>query len=261
MDINFNFKELYQTALKTTLPIEINKRIYEAGEVITVFDSIQILNLQEIKDRTTARGGYQNSTLITWESTDEIQLLFSQGVFSTIQFGLMSNSELETIEEEVIIFEREYKETNEEGKIELKELPSGAVFIYNRRTGEKLDSFTLEEKTIDIGEPFLDVVVDYHYKYLGGGTKMIVGRRLTEGFLELEGRTSVKDDETGQVKTGVLRIPKLKLMSDLSMRLGKDPSISPIVANFEAIGYPVGVRGNRKVMEMFFLENDIDSDI
>jgi hypothetical protein len=47
-----------------------------------------------------------------------------------------------------------------------------------------------------------------------------VGRRLIEGYLRLEGKTRLKDDNTGQVVTGLIVIPRLKLMSDLSMRLG-----------------------------------------
>jgi hypothetical protein len=49
---------------------------------------------------------------------------------------------------------------------------------------------------------------------------MVVGRPLTNGYLSLSGKTRVKDEITGQVTTGIINIPKLKLMSDLSMRLG-----------------------------------------
>lgn len=48
-------------------------------------------------------------------------------------------------------------------------------------------------------------------------------------------------------------------MSELSMRLGR--SASPIVGTFSAVGYPEGARGKEKVMELIFLDDDIDSDI
>jgi hypothetical protein len=32
----------------------------------------------------------------------------------------------------------------------------------------------------------------------------------------------VKDDVTGKVTTGIINIPKLRLMSDLSIRVGSD---------------------------------------
>ena len=87
---------------------------------------------------------------------------------------------------------------------------------------------------------------------------MIIGQELVKGYLSLEARTRVKDDITGHTKTGIIKIPQLKLMSDLSMRLGENAP--PQMGTFKAIGYPVGSRGDSKVMEILFLEDDIDSD-
>jgi len=49
-----------------------------------------------------------------------------------------------------------------------------------------------------------------------------VGEKLIKGYLQLEGKTRVKDDITGKTHTAILRIPRLKLVSDLSMRLGRE---------------------------------------
>ena len=88
---------------------------------------------------------------------------------------------------------------------------------------------------------------------------LIVEKRFLNGFLTFEGRTRVKDDITGQTHTGIIKIPKLKLMSDLSMRLGQDAT--PVLGTFKAVGYPVGVKGNKKAMEIILLDDDIDSDL
>ena len=48
-------------------------------------------------------------------------------------------------------------------------------------------------------------------------------------------------------------------MSDLSMRLGADAM--PQVGKLDAIALPVGAKGNKKVMEIIFLDDDIDSDM
>jgi hypothetical protein len=61
------------------------------------------------------------------------------------------------------------------------------------------------------------------------------------------------------VRTAILRIPRLKLVSDLSMRLRREAS--PVLANFSAIGLPIGTRGSKKIMELLFLNDDIDADI
>jgi hypothetical protein len=77
--------------------------------------------------------------------------------------------------------------------------------------------------------------------------------------LSFTAKTRIKDDVTGQVKTGIINIPKLKLMSDLSMVLGENAA--PQVGRFDAVAIPVGTKGNQVVMEFIMLEDDIDSDI
>jgi hypothetical protein len=63
--------------------------------------------------------------------------------------------------------------------------------------------------------------VDYWYDYKNNFSTFCVGKSLTNGYLSLVGKMRVKDD-TGKVKTGIIKIPKLRLMSDLSMRVGSD---------------------------------------
>ena len=88
---------------------------------------------------------------------------------------------------------------------------------------------------------------------------ILVGKKLIGGFLLLEGKTRVKDDITGKTRTALLRIPRLKLVSDLSMRLGREAG--PVLASFSATGLPVGEKGNKRVMELLFLNDDIDAEM
>ena len=88
---------------------------------------------------------------------------------------------------------------------------------------------------------------------------MVIGQQFLKGFVTLEGHTSIKDDITGQVHTGIIIIPKMKIMSDISIRLGSDAS--PVVGTLEAIAEPIGERGKSKVMDFIFLNDDIDSDM
>jgi len=98
--------------------------------------------------------------------------------------------------------------------------------------------------------------MNYRFSYTNGGSVAEIGKAALNGFLELEAKTRVKDDTSGAITTGIIKIPKLKLMSGLSMHLGS--SASPVVGNFSGIGLPVGSRGNSYVMEFYFLNNDID---
>ena len=262
MNNEFGLKELYDLTLKATYPIEVEGRKFEAGEVIARFDKIQIANFREIASRVSANGGKSNPVLIVWEDTKEIQLNFTQGVFSKRQFALLSNSNLvkSAPTEKILLSAHFTGESDEEGRIQLNKEEVENVFVYDAKTYEKLTpkSVDLEKGEIVLDTPYCDVEVDYQFYYTNEVSIMTVGKRLIEGFLQLEGKTRVKDDITGKTRTALLRIPRLKLVSDLSMRLGREAG--PLLANFAAVGYP-GVGRDKKVMEMLFLSDDIDAEM
>lgn len=255
---NFSMKELYEVRLKTTYPMEYEGRKIQSGEVIAFFDKIQISNFKEIKECVTANGGFDNRPHVFWESTKEVRVCFSQGVFSKSQFALMAGAKLLKVNDSSFpISKRELKETDENGKIYLEEMPATQPFVYNKN-GEKVE-YILEENVITTDYPFSDLIVDYTYLYNNNATYVTIGQRAISGFLELEGKTRYKDDKNGLVKTAIIKIPKLKLMSDLSMSLGKDAV--PLVGVFDAIAIPTGVKGRENVMQIVFLNDDIDSDM
>lgn len=259
MDL-FSFKELYDCYLKTTYLIETDGRTFEEGETIAKFDKIQIAGLQELTERITANGGFDNRPHVFWETTRAIDLAFSQGVFSKHHFALISNSKIISINkgDTILISKTEEKESNESGVFYLEELPVGKFFVYDKENGEKI-KYSQNEKEITIDTPYLNVIIIYNYNYTGGASQVSIGRRYISGYLSFEGKTRLKDDKNGQVTTGLVKIPKLKLMSDLSIRLGTQAN--PIIANFMAQGIPTGVKGNSYVTEFLFLNNDVDSDL
>ena len=262
MSNEFSLSELYEVFIKTTYPIEINGKTLEAGETLCVFDEIQISNFNEIKNYVTAHGGFGDADRVFWENTKEVDLTFSQGIFNHLQFALLCNARMvfQKKQNELLISKREEKESNEDGIITLSETPVGEVFLYNKENGEKIKNYsTLTDGTLKIEKPYVNTLIDYKYAYVNGAQHVMLGNRLIEGFLCLEGKTRVKDDISGKTRTGIIKIPKLKLMSDLSMRLGKNAN--PVVANFRAKALPSGNRENTTVMDIIFLNDDIDSDM
>ena len=258
----FGLKELTDLTLKATYPIEVAGRVFEPGEVIARFDKIQIANFKELSSRVSANGGFDNRARVIWEDPKEIQLSFTQGIFSSVQFALLSNSRLVQVKEEecVLIPEHFSGESDEEGIINLGREKVQDVFVYNAKTGEKLKikNSDLEKGIVAIDQVYCDVEVDFNFCYQNKTTACILGRKLIEGYLLLEGRSRVKDDITGKTRTAILRIPRLNLVSDLYMRLGREAS--PVLANFNAIGLPIGGKGSKKIMELLFLNDDIDAD-
>ena len=261
MTNELNFKELYEVSLKSTLPIEVSGTKIEAGETIASFDRIQIANFQEIKNTASANGGWDNRGHIFWETTKEVKINFSQGIFSKIQLALMTNAQLINDEGEQIvpINKREEFESDEHGKILIGRTLHEPVFVYDKTTGKKITGWTSTIDSILLNEAYKSVIVDYWYDYDNGCQIMTVGRPLTQGYLSLVGKMRVKDDITGKVKTGIIKIPKLRLMSDLSMRVGSDAI--PQVGRLDAVAVPEGGRGQSKVMEIIFLNDDIDADM
>ena len=261
MDNNVGFKELYEVSLKTTYPIEISGRKIEVGETIAVFDKIQIGNFEEKKNFISANGGFDNRARVWWEETKEVRVNLTQGVFSKSHLALMTNAKYVENEGQsfVSINRREEVETNDEGKAIVKYPVSAPVFVYDKKTGQKLTDFTYTDNTIITSLNYTEIIVDYYYNYDNKYSIFSFGRGLTNGYLSLEGKTRVKDDITGQITTGIIKIPKLKLLSNLSMRLGQDAV--PLVGRLDAIAVPTGERGHKKVMELIFLNDDIDSDM
>ena len=260
--MEFGLKELTDLTLKATYPIEVEGRTFEEGEVIARFDKIQLANFQEIASRKKATGGFDNRTLVTWEDSKEIQLSFTHGVFSKTQFALLNNAKLISHQDELIYVSTHVStESDENGKVLLGKKQVQNVFVYDAQTGQKLRpvSINFQEGELSIKEPYQDVEIDFEFVYNNGYSNLVVGRKLTQGYLQLEGKMKVKDDLDGKVRTAILRIPRLKLVSDLSMRLGREAT--PMATNFNAIGVPVGDRKDKVIMELLFLNDDIDAEI
>lgn len=264
MEQNFGAKELYQVVLKATYPIEVGDRKIETGEAICVFDKIQIAGLQNTVSKASANGGFDNRMRVNWEEIKEMNFTFSQGIFSKTHFALLENSCLLEIQKDkgsIPVFKTENLESDENGLIILSKNPiKESCFLYDRNTGKKIENIEwIEDNKVNIKNPYLNICANYDYMYNNGAEILTVGRRLINGYLTLEGKMRLKDDITGQVITGIINIPKLKLMSDLSIRLGQ--GATPILANFNATGYPVGGKGNKEVYNIIFLNEDIDSDM
>lgn len=255
-----SFKTLEEVHLKATYNMKIGDKEFEEGETIALFDKIQISNLTEFKDFVAATGGFDNRGHVFWERTQSLQLNFSQGVFSNTQFAILNNARVFNTQEgePILVTTIEESESDQYGFFMPSKPLAGQMFVYDAETGQKYSWYAHQNKYIaDL--PNKDLVLIYQYDYTNGATVLRIGQKFLNGFVSLEGKTRVKDDTSGLVTTGIIRIPKLKLMSGLSIRLGAQAN--PVVGNFSAVGVPVESRYNSYVMEFDFLNNDIDSDM
>jgi len=254
------FKELYDVQLKANYETEIKGKTITVGEPIATFESVQFGSVNEFKAYVGAKGGYGNQSWVGWETTREVEFNFSQGVLSKIHLALLSNADIKPAAA-ISVPKIEKLEVDDELKITLKYTPIlSTLYIYDTN-GNKITDYTITDNLITFNSiaPYIDVTIIYEFEYTDGADIIAIGRRLISGYLELSGKTRLKDDKTGQTTTGILRIPKLKLVSDLSIRLGKDAT--PVIGNFKTVGYPVGSKGSERVLDFILLNDDIDSDM
>lgn len=260
MKDQFSMKELYQVKLKATQSMELNGKQIAEGETIAYFDSIQMSLFDEDKTYVSAHGGYYDTPFIFWEATRDVRVAFSKGIFSKVQFALMSNSRLLNVPQGEYLHIPNYEEaeSDEEGIITFSHAPVCGLFIYNKQTGEKLTATRIDSTHYKIDSPYVSVILDYYYEYSNGCNVTRIGHRQVTGFLSLEGRTEVQDDVTGQKRTGIIVIPKFKLMSDLSLRLGE--RAEPMVGQFNGVAIAQGPRENKQIMEIYLLNDKIDGE-
>lgn len=295
MQENFaGIKELYDVSIRLNRPLEIGKRKYNINETILSFKTAEIAQIQEKKRDVQARGGLHNNPLINWEIDKEMGFAITHGVLSPTSWALLSNSQLKEPKFKSVCYREDLKAIEDENYcyIELKYCPNaidgvwGAqpnpclesmpmgrrpelmlkpvppsktrwIFCYDIETGLPIHDFSIYGNRIFFNHDYREVAVDYTFTYEDKIKVLEVGNRLFNGFLRLDGKMSVKDENSGEVTTAILELPKIVLSSNLSMRLGKNYE-SSTVSDFYFTGYPED--GSDTVAKITFLDRELTGD-
>lgn len=295
---NFSgIKELYDVNIRLLKPLEIGDKKYDINESILSFSTAEIAQVQQnIKD-VSARGGYHNPALVNWQIDRDMSFGITHGVLSPKSWAILSNSELKepiyksvqysetlhTVENENYIYadlkycpnacERLGAQPNpnfeplpmgRRPELLLKPLPPSKIkwiFVYNLDTGAKIYNFQIYRNRIYLQEPARHIFVDYTFTYEDKIKVIEVGNRLINGFLKLDGKMSVKDQNSGEVTTAILELPKIKLSSNLSLRLGSNYNNS-VVNDFYFVGYvdENDRRDQQSIAKVTFLDKELTGD-
>lgn len=257
-DSLFGAKEFYDVVLRATTKTIVNGREYLENEPLVKFGRLQIAQLSGSYRYISARGGFDNRELVTWEDMKSISLSFQQGVFSKTQFSYFINGQMiEKVEsDKILVPQNQILEAQEDGTIQLPYEPE-RLFVYDIQGG-KITDYEVVGATISGLAPYTNYICDYAYKYKDSAVYFQMGKQITNNYVCLEGKTRLKDDNTGKIVTGLITIPRLKLKTGISIRLGADAE--PITGVFYGDGYPIGTRGNKTVCSLTMLSDDIDSD-
>lgn len=296
---NFSgMKELYDVTIRLNNPIDFNGKKFNVNESLLVFKTAEIAQANEQKINTQTRGGYHNIPLINWEVDKEMSFAISHGVLSPVSWALLSNSKIEMPKTKSVSYNEILKPMEDDNycyvdlkycpnhcnciigaqgnphneplpmgrrpELMLKPLPPSKdkfIFIYDCDTGKKIIDFEIYQNRIFFKNSYRQVYVDYTFTYEDKIKVIKVGDRLFNGFLSLTGKMSVKDEKSGEVTTAILEIPKIKLSSSLSMRLGKNYDEST-VSDFFFVGYPdENIRREKQsVCKITFLDKELSGD-
>ena len=228
---------------------------------------------------------------VIWEDRSEVRFSLTEGVMSSISMGILLSatvSEKQEVNETLLIPKREGPFSLEDGRIWLKHspviLPDKKVFIYEyeRDVAQKKVYGTLDPQNNKVNnflneteicvQVFQDkgktiqadatkqYIVDYYYEYNDKALLYTIQKERFNGLFTLEGKFYSKDENDGLNYTNLIYMPKVRVVSDINLRLGE--RADPTTSVFNIIGLPESVVGNRKglILEITRLSEDIDDE-
>ena len=299
MDQYYGHKELYEVVLRAKTPMQFGNRYIEADEPVLYFDNVNMSLLTEQNRPVFARGGFGNLPRVIWEDRSEVQFQMIEGVMSSVGMGILLSSNVLSEEDKQPLYihmkegpfePNSHKVMIDEVEqdvpyIDLKYKPifypekKAFIFEYDRKAIQKKIYGRYVNNVQDgLGQPVHRVelyqdknlkepakktrkyIIDYYYKYEDEALIYSVQKERFNGLFTLEAKFYSKDENEGNRYTNVLYMPKVRIVSNINLRLGE--RADPTVSTFNIIGLPETV-GNQKnlIMEITRLGIDTDADI
>ena len=285
LDQNFGHKELYEVVLRAKNPMDFGDRHVVSDEPILYFDNVQMSLLTERSVPVFARGGWDNLPRVIWEDRSDVQFQMIAGVMSSVGMGILLSSKVlsEKDKQPLYVNMREGPLEINQGHVDLRHWPTNAkkafIFNYDR---DQIQSKAYGKMIRDVIDPYgnqvnrleiytdknyehpaengSEYLIDYYYEYEKEALIYGVEKERFNGLFTLEAKFYSKDENEGQNYTNILYMPKVRIVSDINLRLGE--RADPTVSTFNIIGMPETV-GDQKnlIMEITRLGQDIDADI
>lgn len=282
-------KELYEVVLRAKAPMVFGSRRIEEGESVLYFKNVSLATLTERSSPIMARGGWSNMPRVIWEDRSEVQFSLTEGVMSAVSMSILLNASVtQKLKNEIIVPKTEGPfYLNDDYRVFLEHWPvedyrKRKTFIYefahdvaqkkvygkripgiiSNLTGEEkpcLEIYEDKELTIpaDLDKMYL---IDYGYLYDDNALIYLIQKERFNGLFSLEGKFYSKDENEGLNYTNILYMPKVRVVSDISLRLGE--RADPTVSVFDIIGMPEKTaESNNLIMKITRLSNDIDAEI
>ena len=290
-DQYFGHKELYEVVLRAKDPMWFGDRYIEAQEPVLYFNNVNMSLLTEQNRPIFARGGFGNMPRVIWDERSEVQFQMLDGVMSSVGMSILLSANVTSNSDKILyINKREgpFSPTIGENNIPYVDLQHNPVDttikktfifeydrqaiqnkIYGKRVTGIVDGFgnpvyrieLYQDKNLSTpAENNRKYVVDYYYEYRDKALIYTVQKERFNGLFTLEAKFYSKDENEGINYTNVLYMPKVRVVSNINLRLGE--RADPTVSTFNIIGLPETVGDYKSlIMDITRLDQDIDADI
>lgn len=295
IDQYFGHKELFEVVLRAKTPMQFGDRRIEADEPVLYFDDIQMSLLSEQNRPIFARGGWANMPHVIWDERSEVTFQLTDGVMSSVGMSILLGANVLAKQPNEILYVHQQEgplkmitQTQEPTHyLKLSHTPviypekKMFIFYYDRKAiQQKLYSngiFNVEDPfDSEITYPAIAVfedknytipadndrefLVDYYYKYGKDALIYNVNKERFNGLFTLEAKFYSKDENEGRNYTNIMYMPKVRIVSNINLRLGE--RADPTVSTFNIIGMPETV-GDQKnlIMDIIRLGEPEDEDI
>lgn len=263
----FGMKELYEAKLKATYNLTIGNYQYEVGETVLSFNNLQMFSGTESVSIAKATGGKGNPTHIVWENTKDVTLSMQAGVLTKNSFACLLNSNVTEQIGGLPISKEDLCTINEFGQCVLSSTPilNKPLFVYfvqdGKTTKVSKNDYEITGNLLKMDSKYNGSIIlaNYYYTYEDGNTRLSLEKKRMNGVFRFEGKTYYKDDASGLQKTAIIVAPKVKLISNLQLILGE--KADPLVSTFYLAAMPEKIYEgeNDVVIDMQFLNSDIDA--
>lgn len=291
IDQYFGIKELYEVVLKAKVPMQFGSRSLEEGEPVLYFENVNMSMLTEQSKPIMARGGWLNMPHVIWEDRSEVQFSLTEGIMSSISMGiLLSAAVSEPVKEKPLyVSKREGPFDLDNHRIFLEhdpvEYPVKKTFIYEYERdvaqkkvyGKKITGvydpwdpskeipcmeIYADKALSEFADDTKQYIIDYYYEYKDEALIYTIEKERFNGLFTLEGKFYSKDENRGENCTNIIYMPKVRVVSDMNLRLGE--RANPAMSVFNIIGMPENIDGSNKkglILSITKLVDDIDKSI
>ena len=261
---DLGIKDLERVIIKTRNQTAFGDRVLEPGEPLVYFKNLQVAVLSENIRPTFARGGWGNEPLVIWEDRQETIFAFSNGTVTTQSLNLLLNADMvHEKSEEPLFYVEDDIEISSSGKAYLKYEPvadkKSFFFVYDlENVQQKIQPLSIDGRVVTFDKKYAGktILADYYFIYKKDSITYTMARERFSNLYTLEATFLMKDENDGLLHTGILRMPKVRIVSSINMRMGE--RVDPMVSTFNVIALPES-QGDREsvVCEIRYLDEDI----